>query len=115
MEFSPSCHPNFKAITSEDLNELNRPICLAKIFLAINTFKNYCSPGADMILNRDFTSLLVAVHKGHYRWEVLEVPKFLHKLLSKFWNDEKVPESFKESIIRPFLKHGKNPCKRENY
>ena len=112
LEFSPSCYPNFKAITSEDLNELNRPICLAEILLAINTFKNYCSPGADMILNRDFTSLLVAVQKGHYRWEV---PKFLHKLLSKFWNDEKVPESFKESVIRPFLKPGKNPCKRENY
>ena len=112
LQFLSSNFPKFRPITHEDLHDLNKPICIAELLLAINKFKNYCSPGADMILNRDFTSLLVAVQKGQYRWEV---PEFLHKLLNKFWNDEKVPESFKESIIRPFLKPGKNPCKRKNY
>ena len=35
--------------------------------------------------------------------------------MMKFWCDEAVPPTFKESIIRPFLKLGKTPSKRENY
>ena len=112
LKFSSLDFPKFQEISSAHLNDLNKPLSIAELLLAINKFKNYCSPGADMVLNRDFTSLLVPVQKGQYRWEV---PKFLHKLLNRFWNDEKVPVDFKESIIRPFFKPGKNPCKRENY
>ena len=112
LRFYSSDLPQFQEVSGADLNDLNKPISISELILAINTFKNYCSPGPDMILNRDFTSLLVPVEKGQYRWEV---PRFLHNLLSRFWKDEKVPEEFKESIIRPFLKPGKNPCKRGNY
>ena len=47
-----------------------------------------------------------------FKWNILY---FIEKMLNLFWEKETVPAQFKESIIRPFLKPGKNPRKRENY
>ena len=65
-----------------------------------------------MIINRDLTILLHPAEDNTYRWDIVN---FIHKILSQFWANETVPEKLKESIIRPFLKPGKNSRKRENY
>ena len=76
-----------------------------EVVQAINTFKDYRSPGADMIINRDLTILLRPAQDNTYRRDIV---KYIHKILIQFWANEKVPEKLKESIIRPFLKPGKN-------
>ena len=104
--------PHVKKIDQTQLNELNKDIGPEEVVLATYTFKNYSSPGADMILNRDFTCLFVPDEDDHIRFDTLN---YIHKLFCNFWEKETVPDSFKQSIIRPFLKPGKNPCKRGNY
>ena len=79
---------------------------------ATYTFKNFCSPGADNILNRDLTCLFIPDEDDTLKWEILS---FLHKIFANFWAKETVPQIFKQSIIRPFLKPGKDPTKRGNY
>ena len=104
--------PQLKKIDQQQLNDLNKDISLEEVVHAAYTFKNYSSPGEDMILNRDLTCLFVPDEDDHIRFDIL---KFIHKLFCNFWERETVPNSFKQSIIRPFLKPGKNPCKRGNY
>ena len=111
-EFDFNGFPNFQQMTPASLKVLNEEISISEVASATYTFKNYCSPGADMILNRDLTCLFIPDEEDNIRWEVL---RFLHKLFLNFWTKETVPEEFKQSIIRPFLKPGKNPCKRGNY
>ena len=110
---SPVLNPlEYLKPTPENLSSLNKDITINELVLAINTLKDFSSPGEDKILNRDLTVLLVPVQDNVYRWDIV---KFIHKILIKFWSDEAVPPSFKESIIRPFLKPEKTPSKRENY
>ena len=65
-----------------------------------------------MILNRDLTCLFIPEENDSVRWEIL---RFIHRLFSAFWAKAAVPDTFKQSIIRPFLKPGKDPTKRGNY
>ena len=111
-EFDFSQFPSFQKITPSSFKDFNTKISISEVALATYTFKNYCSPGTDMILNRDLTCLFTTWEEENIRWEIL---RFLHKLFQIFWTKETVPEKFKQSIIRPFLKPGKNPCERGNY
>ena len=45
-------------LAHKQTSQLNTDISLSDIILAINSLKDYCTPGNDMILNRDFTILL---------------------------------------------------------
>ena len=112
VKFDFRAFPHFQKITPAKLKVLNEDITISEVASATYTFKTYCSPGADMILNRDLTCLFIPNEEDSIRWEIL---RFIHKLFLNFWEQETVPENFKQSIIRPFLKPGKNPCKRGNY
>ena len=48
-------------------------------------------------------------------WKTVEVFEFLHKMIQKFWKEEKVPEKFKEIIIRPFINADRDPTDPSNY
>ena len=104
--------PNFEKISPTQLQSLNEQISISDVAAATYTFKNFCSPGADMILNRDLTCLFIPEENDSVRWEIL---RFIHRLFSAFWAKAAVPDTFKQSIIRPFLKPGKDPTKRGNY
>ena len=104
--------PNFTKISHPQLKTLNEELSICEVAAATYTFKNFCSPGADNILNRDLTCLFIPDEDDTVRWEILT---FLHRILSSFWAKETVPQVFKQSIIRPFLKPGKDPTKRGNY
>ena len=101
--------PNFKKISQAQLKSLNNEITIYEVAEATYTFKNFCSPGADNILNRDLTCLFIPDKNDLVKWEIL---RFIHKIFNNFWAKETVPELFKQSIIRPFLKPGKDPTKR---
>ena len=112
FDFDFSRYPIPPKVDAEDLKELNKKIAVDEVILAINTFKDYRSSGADMILNRDLTVLLMPAEDNTFKWDIFY---FIEKMLNQFWEKETVPVQFKESIIRPFLKPGKNPRKRKNY
>ena len=111
-DFDSTGFPKFKKISQTKLKSLNDEISISEVAEATYTFKNFCSPGADNILNRDLTGLFIPDENDLVKWEIL---KFIHKIFNIFWTKETVPELFKQSIIRPFLKPGKDPTKRGNY
>ena len=46
----------------------------------------------------------------------MEILTFLHKMMQHLWTEEKVPEKFKEIVLRPFIKDAdKDPTKPSNY
>ena len=109
-----SNYPQVTKITSETLTTLNGIIIDDEVVQSINTLKDYCSPGADKLLSRDFTILLHDLEGKYYRWHTIW---FIREVLNKFWKEETVPANLKETVIRPFLKPNKknDPYKRENY
>ena len=111
-DFDFTGFPNFKKISQTQLKSLNDEISISEVAEATYRFKNFCSPGADNILNRDLTCLFIPDENDLVKWEIL---KFIHKIFNIFWTKETVPELFKQSIIRPFLKPGKDPTKGGNY
>ena len=52
--YTKICHP----LSASDTCNLNRDISWDELILAVNTIRDYSSPGADQILNRDLTVLL---------------------------------------------------------
>ena len=59
---------------------------------------------------------LLDTNKDSENWKNVEIIKFIHKMLQNLWETEKVPESFKETILRPFLKNkDKDSTNPENY
>ena len=50
--------PTFRKISPMHLKSLNKEISIIEVATATYTFKNFCYPGADNILNRDLTSFI---------------------------------------------------------
>ena len=67
------------------------------------------------MLNDDLLELL-DTSKPSENWKNVEILTFLHKMMQKLWETEKVPENFKETTLRPFLKNeDKDPTNPRNY
>ena len=97
---------------------LNDDITLQEIIHAINSLKDYSSPGDDMILSRDFT-ILLHMEQGKKTEDYPEswvILRFLWKVISNFWINGKVPKQVKQTVIRPFLKaENKDPTNPDFY
>ena len=105
-------------LTVSQATRLNSDISMSELIRAIDSLKDYSTPGEDMILSRDLTILL---HIGEEKksddypesWNILH---FLKNVLDGFWKNEKTPIKAKESILRPFLKaKEKDPTDPKHY
>ena len=77
--------------------------------------KSNKAAGSDSILNNDILQLLDTRRSGE-NWKNVEILTFLHKMMRHLWTEEKVPEKFKEIVLRPFIKDAdKDPTKPSNY
>ena len=108
-------HPLLNEMRSK---QLNAEISTSETIYAINTLKDYSTPGKDMLLSRDFT-ILLHIEEGKKSadypesWVVID---FLREVLAKFWTSEKVPQNAKETVLRPFLKSlDQDPTNPEYY
>ena len=82
---------------------------------AIFSLRKNTAAGSDSILSRDLLELL-DTSKLNENWKNVEMLRFLQKMLQNLWKTEKVPPSFKETVLRPFLKdHEKSPTDPSNY
>ena len=77
-----STFPQINKIDQSQLTDLNKDITPQEVATATYTFKNYCSPGTDMNLNRDLTCLFVPDENDQIRFDIL---KYIHKLFCNFW------------------------------
>ena len=102
----------------KNLELLNEDITLHEIIHAINSLKDYSTPGDDMILSRDFTVLLhmepgKTTEDYPESWTILH---FLWRVISNFWTNGRVPQQVKQTVIRPFLKaEDKDPTNPDFY
>ena len=112
ITFLQRCRP----LKKQQIREINREISWRELVLAVNTLGDYSSPGADNILNRDLTVLLHEGEGGTADKDGLVIMKYILKIFSLFWKNEKVPVDFKRSIIKPFLKDAtKDASLPQNY
>ena len=93
------------ALTNEQSNDLNKNITIPEIIHAINTLKDYSTPGHDNLLCRDFTILLhlKPEQKSDDYTQGWTIINFIWKMVLDFWRREKTPQELKETILRPFL------------
>ena len=94
---------NANSIFSNDLY-INAPITITELRNAISAINNKtCSVGIDVISNEMINHL----------------PEnaiiFLHKLFKKCWEEGSIPQLWKDSIIVPILKAGKQNNDKNNY
>ena len=100
ITFLQRCRP----LTKQQISYINREISWAEVVLAVDTLGDYSSPGADNILNRDFTILLHEGTDGKIDKDSLALMEYILKMLQNHWKTEEVPKGMKQSIIKPFLK-----------
>ena len=94
---------------------LDKEITMEEIVDAIFTLKTDTAAGRDSILSKDLLELMNTNIQSEHE-NNREVMRFIHKLISNLWTTEKVPASFKETMIRPFLKNPeKDPTDPSNY
>lgn len=79
LDIDWSLYPDTPKVEKTELANLNEAIKVDEVVHAINTFKDYRSPGADMIINRDLTILLHPAEHNTYRWDIVN---FIHKIIS---------------------------------
>ena len=88
---------------------------MTELVEALFALKSKKAAGTDSMLNDDLLELL-DTSKEEENWKNVEILQFLHKMLKNLWETEKVPEKFKETTLRPFLKgSNKDPTKPGNY
>ena len=116
VELAHKCE--FPILGPKNLALLNEDITLHEVIHAINSLKDYSTPGEDMILSRDLT-LLLHMEQGKTTedypesWTIL---RFLWRVISNFWNIGRVPWQLKQTILRPFLKaEDKDPTNPDFY
>ena len=112
--FDSSNYPPVRKTTFENLTTLNDKITDQDVVWSINTLKDYRSPGANILLSRDFTILLYELGGGYIRWDTIY---FIRCLLNNSWSEEVVPVALKKTVSGFYLKLNKksDPYKRENY
>ena len=90
--------------TQADTERHDNKITMKEIVDAIFSLKANTAAGKDSILSDDLIELMNTNIKSEHE-NNREIMKFIHKTISNMWSTEKVPVSFKESVIRPFLKN----------
>ena len=101
--------------TKEQEEALDREITINEVVDALFSLQMNTTAGKDSILARDVQELL-DTSKQNEKWKNVEMLRFLHKTLQNMWKTEKVLPSFKETVLRPFLKDPeKAPTDPRNY
>ena len=94
---------------------LNRDISISEVVEAAFSLKANTAAGRDHIMSNDIIELLYT-HIEDENWKNAEILKFIHNMLQNMWETEKVHSSFKETVLRPFLKDpDKSPTDPANY
>ena len=101
-------HKRKSLLNEQDREFLNKGISWEEVILAVNSLKDYSSPGTDQILNRDLTVLLHQGEDSQPDKDGVNILHFIHGIFNKFWREEQVPPELKCSIIVPFLKDTDN-------
>ena len=98
----------YPTLTDTQIGNLNVDICVAEIIHAINSLKDYSTPGEDNLLGRGFTILLHLEpgQKSDDNVEGWTIINFISKVISDFWQKGRIPQELKETILRPILKSG---------
>ena len=97
---------HFETLTPDDDPELDRDLTHAEFLDSIYALKNHKAPGTDHITSEDITSLiphLLEEEQIDPEYQISSL-RFIFKILSDFWFNECVPQDFKRTILRPFLK-----------
>ena len=102
-------------LSKEQEESLDKEISIKEVVEAAFTLKHDTAAGKDSILSSDIIELLdTSIQREN--WKNVEILKFLHKMLQNMWKEEKVHRSFKETVLRPFLKNAdKSPTDPGNY
>ena len=102
-------------LCKEQEEALDADITMNEVVDAIFSLRTNTAAGSDSILARDIHELL-DTSKQSENWKNVEMLRILQKMLQNMWNEEKVPPSFKETVLRPFLKDTeKRPTDPSNY
>ena len=102
-------------LTKAQANRLDKEITMEEIVDAMFTLKADTAAGRDSILSKDLLELMNTNIQSEHE-NNREVMRFIHKIITNLWTTEKVPASFKETVIRPFLKDPeKDPTDPGNY
>jgi hypothetical protein len=102
-------------LAREQDDALNKDISINEVVTAAFSFKSDTAAGRDSILTNDIIELLDTQRQGE-NWKNVEILKFLHNMLQNMWESEEVHTSFKETVLRPFLKDTeKSPTDPGNY
>ena len=101
-------------LSKEQEEALERDISIEVVVEAAFSLKTGTAAGRDSILSNDIE--LLHTHRESENLKNKEILKFLHKMLQRKWKKEKVHKSFKETVLRPFLKNTeKSPTDPGNY
>ena len=100
LNFNPKKN---SSLNDRDRQTLNKEISREEGILAVDSLKDYSSPGTDQILNRDLTILLHQGENSQPDKDGVNIMHFIHGIFRKFWREEQVPPQLKCSIIVPFL------------
>ena len=102
-------------LSKEQEEALDSDISMEEVVDAAFSLKSGTAAGRDSILSNDIIELL-DTHRVDENWKNKEILEFLHKILQRIWKKEKVHTSFKETVLRPFLKNtDKSPTDPGNY
>ena len=105
----------YQKISKIQEEALDGEITMIEVVDALFTLKSNKAAGKDRMLNDDLLELL-DTSKPCGNWKNVEILTFLHKMMKNLWEIEKVPENFKETTLRPFLKDAdKDQTKPTNY
>ena len=108
-------HQTEPKLTKEQEEALDEEIAIKEVVEAAFSLKSGSAAGRDSILSNDIIELL-DTHRLDENWKNAEILKFLHKMFQRIWKTEKVHKSFKETVLRPFLKDtDKSPTDPGNY
>ena len=99
---------NQRELTKEQEEALDKDISISEVVDAAFSFKSDTAAGRDSILSNDIIELL-DTQRQKENWKNAEILKFLHNMLQNMWKQEKVHTSFKETVLRPFLKDTDKP------
>ena len=94
---------------------LDKDITIEEVVEAAFTLRSNTAAGRDSIMSRDILELLDTSIPNE-NWKNVEMLRFLKNMLQNMWEAEKVPASFKETVLRPFLKDTEmSPTDPSNY
>ena len=99
---------NQRKLTREQEQALDKDISISEVVDAAFSFRSDTAAGRDSILSNEIIELL-DTQRQKENWKNAEILRFLHNMLQNMWKTEKVHTSFKETVLRPFLKDTDKP------